>query len=57
MAKVGHLITAVVETHGPDSASTIEAEISSTTDTDVEHMMEYPHSDPVLPVTSGVAKE
>ncbi len=56
VSKGGHPITAVVETHGPDSSSTIEAEILSATDTDVEHMMEYPCIDPVLPETSGVAK-
>ena len=55
-SKGGHPITEVVETHGPDSASTIEVEISSATDTDVEHMMDFPRSDPVLPETAGVAK-
>ncbi len=54
--KAGHPITAVVEAHGPDSASTIEAEISSATDTDVEYMMEYPRFDPILPEASGMAK-
>ncbi len=56
VSKVGCPITAVIETHGPDSASTIEAEISSATDTDMEHMMEYLCFDPVLPEASGMAK-
>ncbi len=56
VSTVGCPITAVIKAHGPDSASTIEAEISSTTDTDMEHMMEYPCSDPVLHKASGMAK-
>ncbi len=54
--KVGCPILEEVETHRPDSASTIEAEISSATDTDIEHIMEFPHSDPVLPELIGVSK-
>ena len=52
----GRPITVVVEIHGPDSASMIEAEMSSATDTDVEHMMDYPQFEPVLPEVSGVVK-
>ena len=45
-----------METHKPDSASTIEAEISSATDTDIEHMMDFLQLDPVLSEAVGTAK-
>ena len=54
--KGGRLILETVLIHGPDSASTIGAELSSHMDTDIEHMMDFPIVEPTLPDTTGVSK-